>query len=74
MMPWFYYVVSGTPYFGTFDNGQSAANKVSYANTQGLNGYFTWEIDEDIPMQDSSYAQYGITNNICSASGSCLNQ
>ena len=74
MMPWFYYVVSGTPYFGTFDNGQSAANKVSYANTQGLNGYFTWEIDEDVPMQDASYAQYGITNNICSASGSCLNQ
>jgi GH18 family chitinase len=73
MTPWFYYVVSGTPYFGTFDNGQSAANKVSYANTQGLNGYFTWEIDEDVPMQDANYAQYGITNNICLASGSCAN-
>lgn len=74
MTPWFYYVVSGTPYFGTFDNGQSAGNKVSYANTQGLNGYFTWEIDEDVPMQDANYAQYGLTNNICTASGSCLNK
>lgn len=74
MTPWFYYVVSGTSYFGTFDNGASAANKVNYANTQGLNGYFTWEVDEDIPMQDPNYAQYGITNNICIASGSCINQ
>jgi GH18 family chitinase len=67
MTPWFYYTVSGTPYFGSFDSGASAANKVNYAITHGLNGAFVWEIDDDIPMQDPNYSTYGLMYNICKA-------
>jgi GH18 family chitinase len=73
--PWFYVVANGTPYFGTFDHGASAVNKISSLNsavaniTSGatLNGAFVWEIDEDIPVQDSQYATYGLMYNICTA-------
>ena len=66
--PWFYYVVGGIPYFATYDNSQSVANKVSYGQSKGLNGYFTWEINGDVPTYDPNYQQnsimYGITQSL----------
>lgn len=58
--PWFYYVVNGIPYFATYDNSQSVANKVSYGQANGLNGYFSWEISSDVPTYDPNYQQNSI--------------
>jgi GH18 family chitinase len=58
--PWFYYVVNGIPYFATYDNSQSVANKVKYGQANGLNGYFSWEISSDVPTYDPNYQQNSI--------------
>lgn len=64
MTPWFYYIVNGSPYFGSFDNGQSVANKVNYIENNQLNGGFLWEIDEDIPMTDPNYTANSLIYNL----------
>ncbi len=68
--PWFY--LSTGSYFGTYDDKSSAQNKIYQINqallpltSAQLNGAFVWEIDEDIPVQDSQYAAVGLMPGIC---------
>lgn len=74
--PWFYMASDNSNYFATFDRYDSAFNKIASINKTvqeitnneaTLNGSFVWEVDLDIPTQDSGYKDWSVVYGMCQA-------